>query len=140
MKKTVLFLTLLVLLVGCKKAIQRTQEQIAEDLIVKAMTDGQWSVTAYNDGTDLIQEFDGYRFQFKDDRTVDAIKNGAKESSGIWQGDGYKREITADYPASSSITLQRLDGIWKIVNNSWTWVKATQTINGKLTTMELRKQ
>jgi hypothetical protein len=141
MKKAGLFfLLLLVLLTGCKKAIQKTQEQIAEDLIVKAMTDGQWTVTIYNDGTDLLQEFDGYRFQFKTDRTVDAIKNGTKESSGAWQGDGYKREIFADYPSSSTTTLQRLDGIWKIVNNSWTWVKATQTINGKLTTLELRKQ
>jgi hypothetical protein len=140
MKKAVYTLLLLLLLTSCKKLIQQTQEQIAEDMIVNAMTDGQWVVTAYSDGTDYLSEFTGYRFQFKSNRTVDAIKNGTTESTGSWQGDGYKREISADYPASASTTLQRLDGLWKIVNNNWTWVKATQTINGKLTTLELRKQ
>ncbi len=125
---------------GCKKAIQKTQEQIAEDIIVTAMTNGRWEVTVYNDGDDLRPEFVGYEFQFKKDRTVDAIKNSSTESTGTWQGDGYKRLITADYPASANATLQRLDGVWKIVNNNWTWVKATQTISGKLTTLELRKK
>lgn len=140
MKKAVYTLMLLLMLTGCKKLIQQTQEQIAEDIIVNAMTDGQWVVTVYDDGTDYLTEFTGYRFQFKSNRTVDAIKNGTTESTGSWQGDGYKREISADYPASATSTLQRLDGLWKIVNNNWTWVKATQTINGKLTTLELRKQ
>jgi hypothetical protein len=130
----------LFLLAGCKKAIQKTQEQIAEDIIVTAMTNGRWEVTVYNDGADLQPEFTGYEFQFKKDRTVDAIKNSATESTGTWQGDGYKQQITADYPASANPTLQRLDGVWKIVNNNWSWVKATQTISGKLTTLELRKK
>lgn len=140
MKKLLLFALTFILSIGCKKVVQKAQEQIAEDIIVKAMTDGQWTVTAYSDGTDYLAEFDGYKFQFKSDRTVDAIKNGITEATGSWQGDGYKREITADYPSNSAAVLQRLDGIWKISNNSWTWVKATQTINGKLTTLELRKQ
>lgn len=140
MKKTGYAILLLLFLTSCKKLIQQTQEQIAEDMIVNAMTDGQWAVTAYNDGTDYLADFSGYRFQFKSNRTVDAIKNGTTEATGNWQGDGYKREISADYPGSASVTLQRLDGLWKIVNNNWTWVKATQTINGKLTTLELRKQ
>ncbi|MBX9784044.1 MAG: hypothetical protein K2X48_12210 [Chitinophagaceae bacterium] len=136
-----LFVCLLLLGVsGCKKLIQKTQEQIAEDIIVKAMTDGRWAVTAYSDGADYISEFSGYTFQFKSNRTVDAIKNAATESTGTWQGDGYKREITSDYPANSNSALQRLEGVWKIADNNWNWVKATQTINGKLTTLELRKQ
>jgi NADPH-dependent glutamate synthase beta subunit-like oxidoreductase len=139
--KQILILTISVcFLVGCKKAIQKTQEQIAEDIIVTAVTDGRWTVTAYNDGTDLLSEFTGYEFQFKKDRTVDAIKATATESTGVWQGDGLKREITSDYPNTASPTLQRLDGLWKIADNNWTWVKATQTINGKLTTLELRKK
>lgn len=139
--KRVLIITISVcLLISCKKAIKKTQEQIAEDIIVTAMTDGRWTVTAYNDGTDLLSEFTGYEFQFKKDRTVDAIKGTTTESTGVWQGDGYKREITSDYPSSASTTLQRLDGLWKIADNNWAWVKATQTINGKLTTLELRKK
>lgn len=140
MKQPLLILCTLFILTGCKKTIKKAQEQIAEDLIVKAMTDGRWLVTAYTDGTDYKPEFDGYEFQFKSNRTVDAIKNTATESTGNWQGDGYAMTINSSFPVSSPTTLQRLNGIWKIVNNSWTWVKATQTINGKLTTLELKKQ
>jgi hypothetical protein len=139
--KKILFVTLMFLLLGtaCKKIIKQTQEQIAEDLIVKAMTEGQWIVTGYKDGADYTSEFADYKFQFKNDRTVDAVKNSAVESTGTWQGDGYKQEISADYPVSAALTLQRLDGLWKIVSSTWTSVKATQTINGKLTTLELKK-
>lgn len=139
MKQVLLFTTVLFLLTGCKKLIKNTQEQIAEDIIVKAMTDGQWQVIGYNDGAEFVGEFTDYRFQFKSNRSVDAIKNSTVESTGTWQGDGYKQEITADYPSTSASTLQRLDGVWKIVASTWTSVKATQTINGKLTTLELKK-
>ncbi len=123
---------------GCK--LKKTQEQIAEDIIVKAMTDGRWVVTAYNDGTDYLSEFDGYEFQFKSDRTVDAIKTSTVESTGTWQGDALAMTISSSFPATASTAVQRLNGLWKIANNNWTWVKATQTINGKLTTLELRKK
>lgn len=139
MKQVLLIAITFIVLTGCKKLIQQTQEQIAEDLIVKAMTEGQWQVIGYNDGAEFVGEFTEYRFQFKSNRTVDAIKNSAVESTGSWQGDGYKQEIVADYPPTSSTTLQRLDGVWKIVASTWTSVKATQTINGKLTTLELKK-
>lgn len=140
MKKILLITTTLFLLTsGCKKIIKKTQEQIAEDLIVKAMTEGQWIVLSYNDGTEYVSEFNDYKFQFKSNRTVDAVKNSTVESTGTWQGDGYKQEITADYPSTSTTTLQRLDGVWKIIASTWTSVRATQTINGKLTTLELKK-
>ncbi len=140
MKQALTILLFLFALSGCKKAIQKTKEQIAEDIIVKAMTDGRWMVTVYTDGTDYAAEFNGYEFQFLSNRTVDAIKTTVVESSGTWQGDGASMTITADYPATATSTLQRLDGVWKIANNTWTWVKATQTINGKLTTLELQKK
>jgi hypothetical protein len=139
MKILLVTITLFLLTTGCKKIIKKTQEQIAEDLIVKAMTEGQWIVLSYNDGTEYVSEFTDYKFQFKTNRTVDAVKNSAVESTGTWQGDGYKQEITADYPSSATVTLQRLDGVWKIAASTWTSVRATQTINGKLTTLELKK-
>ncbi len=139
MKQLLLLCLTFLLLAGCKK-IKKTQQQIGEDIIVKAMTDGRWNVTVYNDGTDYKPEFDPYDFQFQTNRTVDAIKNAVTESTGIWQGDAINLTITADYPPTANATLQRLDGVWKIINNNWTWVKATQTINGKLTTLELRKK
>ena len=138
MKHLFIFIFIVLTMVGCK--VKKTQEQIAEDIIVKAMTDGRWAVTAYNDGSDYLSEFSGYEFQFKADRTVDAIKASVTEASGTWQGDGLAMTITSNFPTGASATLQRLNGLWKIVNNNWTWVKATQIINGKLTTLELRKK
>lgn len=131
----------LLLLSGCKKAIKRTQEQIAETLIVKAITDGRWLVSVYKEGTnDYKPEFDGYEFQFKTDRKVDAVKNSAVESTGTWNEDRVNVAIIADYPANASTTLQRLDGTWKLKSSTWTWVKAEQTIDGKLVVLELTKK
>jgi len=139
--KQILLLSLTILLItGCKKAIRKTQEQIAASLIEKAITDGQWLVSVYNDGADYKAEFDVYEFQFKTNRTVDAIKNSVTESTGSWGENSTEFTITADYPSNANPTLQRLDGVWKIKDSNWTWVKATQTINGKLTTLELRKK
>lgn len=138
MKQPFLLFWMLLMLVSCKK-IRQSQEQMAEDIIVRAMTDGQWQVTVYNDGDNRLPEFAGYVFQFKSNRTVDAIQNNVVTATGTWEGDGFKRQITAQYAPAAASTLQRLNGIWQIANNNWTWVRATQTINGKLTTLELRK-
>lgn len=138
-----LFILSLTLLIfgGCKKAIQRTQEQIAETLIVKAVTDGRWVVSVYKEGSNDYQpEFTDYEFQFKTDRTVDAVKNATTESTGVWSEDKVNIAISADYPTTASSTLQRLDGIWKLKSSTWTWVKAEQIINGKLTVLELQKK
>ena len=140
--KQLFILTLsFVLLVGCKKAIKRTQEQIAETLIVKAITDGRWLVSVYKEGAnDYKPEFEGYEFQFKTDRKVDAVKNSSVEATGTWNEDRVNIAIIADYPTTASTTLQRLDGTWKLKDSNWTWVKAEQTINGKLVTLELTKK
>lgn len=138
MKNLLIILFSLLAVSGCR--LKKTQEQIAEDIIVKAMTEGRWVVTVYNDGSDYLSEFNGYEFQFKSDRTVDAIKSGSTEETGMWLGDGLAMTISSQFPSGSNPTLLRLNGVWKIVNNNWTWVKATQTINGKLTTLELQKK
>lgn len=141
MKQLVILLVFATALGSCKKAIKKAQEEVAETLIVKAITDGRWTVSVYSDGTtDYKTEFNAYEFQFKTDRTVDAIKNATKESTGTWQEDKVNIAIVADYPSTSSATLQRLDGVWKITNSSWTWVRALQTINGQQVTLELRKK
>ena len=141
MKQLLILSFSLLLFAGCKKAIKKTREQIAETLIVKAITDGRWTVSVYkNDTEDFKAEFDGYEFQFKTDRFVDAIKNSVTESTGTWNEDKVNIAIIADYPTSATATLQRLDGNWKLRDSNWTWVKAQQTINGKLVTMELTKK
>ena len=105
------------------------------------MTDGTWVVSVYNDGTtEFKPEFDTYEFRFYKNYNVDAIKNSATEITGTWREDVTNLTIASQYGANANPTLQRLNGVWKMKDSNWTWVKATQTINGQLTTLELRKK
>jgi len=71
MKKLLTAIFLVFLLGGCKKAIEQAQE----NAIIKAMTDGQWTVTNFVDNSnDVTATFSGYKFQYYSNKTVDAIK------------------------------------------------------------------
>jgi hypothetical protein len=120
---------------GCKKYV----ESIQEDLVIKAMTDGQWKVTSFKrDTSNVTASFSPYTFQFKEDKSVDAIKNGAVESRGTWNGNAEKRTIAATY-TNANATLLLLNGTWEITKNSWTFVEATQTVNNEVRTLRLDK-
>jgi hypothetical protein len=81
--RPLLIIISLVLLAGCKKTIEKK----AENAIMKAMTDGQWVITSFiSDGSNVTGDFSPYRFQYFDNYTVDAIKNGTVESTGNWTG------------------------------------------------------
>ena len=136
MKNVILLLFVPVLLFSCKK----TAERKAEDIIIYAMVNGQWAVTKFTKGNaTLTPEFSGYKFQFKTNNTVDAIKNGAVEASGSWQGYPESRSIASHF-ANGSATLSFLNGTWVVTKNSWTFVEASQTVAGELYTLRLDKQ
>ncbi|MGZ8516448.1 MAG: hypothetical protein ACXWWD_03815 [Chitinophagaceae bacterium] len=120
---------------SCKKAI----ESVQEDLIVKAMTDGQWRVTKFTrDGVDVTTGFDSYKFQFQSNKTVDAINNGTTETTGTWNGNATDRTIASNF-TSANATVSLLNGTWSITRNSWTFVEATQTVNTEVRTLRLDK-
>jgi hypothetical protein len=136
MKKTIAVVCLAMLLFSCKKAIQNKQE----DLIIKAMTSGQWTVTSFSqNGSDITGNFNGYKFQYYSNRTVDAIKNGALEKTGTWDGDGPTMTTWANF-TNATTPLSLINGSWHIDNNSWTFVVATQTTGSETKTMRLDKQ
>lgn len=132
-------LLLLLCLGAVLGSCQKTKERIAENLIIKAMTDGQWRMTKFvNAGTNITTDFDPYRFQFRSNNTVEAIKNGTIEKTGSWSADPNARTITSTFTnAPSPVTL--LNGTWLITKNSWTFVEATQTVNGQLFSLRLDK-
>lgn len=134
--KNILALLLLALsFTSCKKSIIAAQE----DLIVKAMTDGQWRVTKFTrDATDVTTDFTPYKFQFRSNSTVEAINNGATESTGTWAGNAEARTIASDF-TNAAATLMLLNGTWNITKNSWTYVEATQTVNNEIRTLRLDK-
>ena len=123
------------LLAGCNKIIENAQE----DLVVKAMTDGQWRVTQFSKGSmDVTSDFSPYTFQFHTNKTVEAIKGGNVESKGVWNGNATDRTIASTF-SNAAPTVMLLNGTWQITKNSWTYVEATQTVNNEVRTLRLDK-
>lgn len=136
MKKLYALFLLLIVLGSCKKAV----EKIGEDLVVKAMTDGQWKITKFTqNGTDITSSFSGYKFQYYSNRTVDAILNGTKERTGNWDGNASAMTTWADFPGATN-PISLINGTWNITNSGWTYVEATQINGAETKTLRLDKQ
>jgi len=122
----------LFLLAGCVKKKQ-------EDIVINAMVQGQWMVTKFIKATnDVTPDFANYKFQFKTNFTVNAINNGIVEKTGSWNADATTQTISSNF-ANAINPIVLLNGTWHITNNSWTWVEATQTINGESWNLRLEK-
>ncbi|HEX7845973.1 MAG TPA: hypothetical protein VF476_09260 [Chitinophagaceae bacterium] len=135
MKRLLVGISVLCLFSGCKKMI----EKIAEDMVMKAMTDGQWYVKDFvHNGTNITTSFSAYKFQYYRNKTVDAINNGSVEKTGTWDGNASTMTTSANFTGATN-PLNLINGNWKIDNNSWTFVEATQNINGETKRMRLEK-
>ena len=136
MKNFVLFIAIIILLGSCKKKI----EDIQQDLVIKAMTDGQWVITNFTQNSNNITSaFTPYKFKYYSNKTVDAIKNGTLEKTGNWDGNATNLTTWADFP-SATYPLALINGTWHIDNNSWTFVVASQVNGSETKTMRLEKQ
>lgn len=136
MKKLYTLFLLVLILGSCKK----TAEKIGEDLVIKAMTDGQWKVTKFTqNGTDITTSFSGYKFQYYANKTVDAILNGSTERTGVWDGNASAMTTWADFPGAPN-PISLINGTWNITKNSWTYVEATQASGGNTKTLRLDKE
>jgi hypothetical protein len=131
--KQIYTLILLSFLCGCSK------EQLVKNAVIDAMTSGQWKVVNFkNDNSDITSDFAAYKFQFKENLTVDAINNTSVETTGTWTADGNARTISSTFNnANATITL--LNGTWQITDNSWTYVVASQSVNGTIRSLRLEK-
>ncbi len=128
-------LSLVLILAGCKKTIDR----LKENAVISAMTDGQWVITSFvNNGNVITTDFGTYKFQFYSNQTVEAINNSVVEKTGTWNGDAATMTITANFP-NSGPTLTLINGSWHIDNNSWDFVVASQNSNSGVKTLRLEK-
>ncbi len=135
MKILLLGASFLLLLSGCKK----NPEDVPEDLIVLAMTNGQWVITNFvHNSINKTTDFSPYKFQFYANRTVQAIKNGSVESTGTWEGNTTTQTITATF-ASASDPVGLLTGVWSVTDNSWTFVEANNNAGGQTKSLRLDK-
>jgi len=112
---------------------------LQEDVVIKAMTDGQWRMTKFTRaGTDITADFAPYLFQFRANNTVEAINNGNTEKTGTWSADPTARTISSSF-SNAAATLMLLNGTWQMTSNGWTHVEATQTVNSEVLTLRLDK-
>lgn len=136
MKKNLTILLISCLFISCKKQIQNIQQ----DLVILAMTDGQWAVTNFTlNATNITSDFSNYKFKYYSNKTVDAIKAGTVEKTGTWDGDAASMTTSANF-TTPPYPLDLINGSWQITRNSWTYVEATQTNAGSTKTMRLDKQ
>ena len=135
MKRLYIVLFAVLALTGCKKAI----EKIAEDMVIKAMTDSQWVITSFTqNGNDITTDFTGYKFKYYENRTVDAIKNDILERTGTWNGDAATMTTSANFTGAPN-PISLINGSWKITNSTWTTVEANQTNGTEVKTLKLKK-
>lgn len=135
MKLLIPLALLLFVLPSCKKAIEKKKENI----IVDAMTSGQWKVASFNqDGEDLTSDFAGYAFKYYENRTVDAINAGTVEKTGTWAENVNTLEILASFQGAAD-PLSLINGTWKIDKTDWSYVEATYSAGGIVRKMRLEK-
>jgi hypothetical protein len=123
-------------LLGCQKQIQ----EIEEDLVIQAMTSGQWKMSAFvQNGSDRTADFIAFRFRYNRDYTVDAIRNGIIEQRGTWNGSASTRTISANFPNPIN-PIDLVNGNWSITRSGASYVEATQSLNGIQKTIRLDKE
>jgi hypothetical protein len=116
-----------------------SKEEIQQNLITKAMTDGQWVVQQFTENSqDLSSEFTPFLFQFYENGQVKAI-NGTTVITGTWVGDANARTITSTFPDINN-TLQRLNDTWQIFNNTLSMVEANPTSSSRNAYLKLVKK
>jgi len=134
--KTLLLLALLLCsLLSCKKTVENAQR----DAVVDIMVSGQWSVTKYMKGDSTITpQFAPYKFQFHDNGSVDAIRNGMLEKTGTWKGDATLLTITSSFPGAP-YPLPLLNGTFQITKTGLSSVEARMLLNGETHLLRLDK-
>ncbi|MBA4167216.1 MAG: hypothetical protein H0X41_06710, partial [Chitinophagaceae bacterium] len=108
------------------------------DLLVQAMTDGQWHVETFQEGPDTItDEFTGYNFQFQENGKVTSIKDSLI-IQGNWTSDVQNYSISSDFPSAEN-PIKKLNGTWKIRDTQMDYVVAEMTDTQGKNILHLRK-
>jgi hypothetical protein len=120
---------------SCKKAIENKQR----DMLMDAITNGVWIVEQYFEGANNISsEFLYYEFQFYENGTLTSIKSNTT-TNGTWAGDVSNFSITSQFPTATD-ALKKLNGVWKIKDSYWDYVKAEMQTPEGINVLHLRKK
>jgi hypothetical protein len=120
---------------SCKKAIEKK----AQDMVMEAITDGQWMVEQYfEDTNNLSSQFQNYYFKFNSNGTLTGTVNSSI-TSGTWVPNVSNYTITSDFPSAID-PLKKLNGVWKIKDSDWDYVKAQMSTSDGTKVLALRKK
>lgn len=135
MRNLFLLVMAVVFMGSCKKTVERTQL----DALMKLITDGRWKVTSYKqDGADITGQFAVYSFQFKENGTVDAIKEERVDKTGTWVGNTTNLTIQSSF-GNVEAPLNLLNGTWSVTKTSITFVESRQQVNAEERFLRLDK-
>jgi hypothetical protein len=120
---------------SCKKAIEKK----AQDMIMDAITNGEWIVEQYIEGGNNISiQFLNYSFRFYENGTLTGtISNTVTE--GTWAPNATEYTIVAEFPTAPD-PLKKLNGLWKIKDSYWDFVKAERATASGTDVLMLRKK
>ena len=136
MKRLIMAGSLLLLLTGCKKAIENAQD----DLVIRAMTDGEWIISSFTvNSTPITPDFSVYKFKYYSNRTVDAINNGSVEKTGTWDASSATMTTSSNFVGASH-PLVLVNGSWSITRSGSRFVEATQTIGSEVKSLKLYRE
>lgn len=120
---------------SCKKAI----ENKAQDMIMDAITNGEWIVEQYlEDSNNISNQFLNYSFKFYTDGTVTGIVSSTT-INGTWVGNATDYTINSEFPSASD-PIKKLNGLWKIKDSYWDYVKAEMVTSSGTNVLFLRKK
>jgi hypothetical protein len=124
-----------VTLFSCKKIIEEKQK----DRFISVMTNGEWYVDAYMEGTVAMTDlFTGYTFKFEENGTVTSL-NGPVKVDGTWTGDIANYSINSNFPSADN-PVRKLNGSWRITDTETNYVHAEMTVGDLKKILQLRKK
>jgi hypothetical protein len=120
---------------SCKKAIEKK----AQDMIMDAITNGEWIVEQYFEGgNNISSQFLNYSFRFYENGTLTGTI-GNTATDGTWAPNTTEYTIVSEFPMATD-PLKKLNGLWKIKDSYWDFVKAERATANGTDVLKLRKK
>ncbi|MCZ2223071.1 MAG: hypothetical protein LC122_05515 [Chitinophagales bacterium] len=142
MKKNQLLVLIILVLVfstfGCKKII----DDIKEQTITNAITNGVWYVSKYEEGSNnLTSIFSGWDAVFLNNGTFTLSKVGETTATGIWLGNINDWTFTITFNGTPTSPLEKLGGVWTVTRavseNKGSYSK---TVSGVVYNLDMTKR
>ena len=128
--------SILLMAASCKREIPA----VPEDLLVKVLTEGEWSVTEYKiNGVDKTPDFAGWRVKFYSTKTADAKFNTTVRSSGTWDASQTSQTFTINFPTAGQ-PMSLSNGTWHVDQPGTRVVVSSQTVGTDVKIMKLYRE